>query len=147
MGKVAIKIQNEYFTDVQLYGKTLYAAKDITMYFSPLLKKQLGVIKRGQPIGTFQVFNPAQPGKNRNFSTIGVGRTTNALTFFKYENDAIQSTALKRQGTRTTSEEVIEAAKEEQSANKTWYEKLAANILPYAAGVAIAFFIIQKKVK
>jgi hypothetical protein len=147
MAKIAIKIQNEYFTDIQLYGKTLYAAKDIPMYFSPLLKKQLGVIKRGQPIGTFQVFNPAQPAKNINFPTIGVGRTTNALTFFKYENDVIQSAALKRQGTRTTSEEVIEAAKEEQNANKTWYEKLAENILPYAAGVAIAFFIIQKKVK
>jgi hypothetical protein len=146
MAKVSIKIQNEYFTDVQLYGKTLFAAKDIQMYFSPLANKKLGVIKKGQPIGTFQIFNVAQPGKGRNFPTIGVGRTTNALTFFKYESNAIDTTSLKKQGTRTTSEEVIEAAKEEQNANKSWYEKLASNILPYAAFVAIAIVFIKKKV-
>ena len=147
MGKIAIKIQNQYFTDNQLYGKTLYAATDIVMFLSPLLNRQLGIIKRGQPIGTFQQFNPAQPAKGRNFASIGVGRSTNALTFLKYDSNAIDITSLKQQGSKTTSDEVIEKAKDERDANKKWYEKIAANILPYAAGVAIAFFLIQKKVK
>ena len=144
MAKIAIKIGDAYFYDNTLYGKTLFANKDIQMYQSPLQKTKVGVIKRGEPIGVFQGYIASNLQKGYKYPSIAVGLTTKATTFFKYESDAISANALRQQGTSDVNKEVIDAAKSEAEANKPWYVKLTQNILPIAAITAIAIAYIRK---
>lgn len=138
MAKIAIKIGDSYFYDTTLYGKTIYANKDVQMYKSPLLRIKTSLIKRGQPIGVFQAYLPADKAKNRNYPTILVGASTRSLQTIKYEPDALSATALKQQGATDANKEVIEQKKSDEP----WYVKVADKILPYAAltAVAVAYF-------
>jgi hypothetical protein len=144
MSKIAIKIGNAYFYDNTLYGKTLFANKNIELYKSPLQKTKVGVIKRGEPIGVFQGYIAADSRKGYQFPSIAVGLTTRSLTFFRYDADAISANALKQQGTSDVNKEVIDVAKAKADADKPWYVKLTQNILPIAAITAIAIAYIRK---
>lgn len=145
MAKIAIKIGDAYYYDNTLYGKTLFANKDIQLYQSPLQKTKLGVIKRGEPIGVFQAYIPANAKKGYQNASIAVGLSTKATSFFKYSSDAISTNALKQQGATDVNKEVIDAAKAEADANKPWYIKLTDNILPIAAITILGIAYIKKQ--
>jgi len=140
MAKTAIKIGDSYFYDYTLYGKTLYANKDIQLYFSPSLRIKTNLVKKGQPIGIFQAYSPADKSKKWYYPTIAVGPNTRNLQTIKYEPDAISATAFKQQGATDVNKEVI-IQKEKDT---PWYVKIANKILPYAALTAIAIAYFKK---
>ena len=142
MAKYAIKFGNEYYNNIKLYGKTLYAAKETKVYSGPLLTKQTTAIAAGQPIGTFQTFIPK--GGQYKQAVIGIGPTSKNLVFIKYDASGIDIASIKKQGVPTVETEVIEEAKKEADENKSWFQKLSENLLPIGFLTLATVLIIKK---
>lgn len=146
--KQAIKFGDFYWYDYTLYGKTLYANKDLTIYFSSLLRKKTGTIKKGEPIGTFQLFLPSDPSKNRQFPSLGFGVNTRSVNkFIKYEPDAINVAALRESGVQNVQQEVIQEQKEKDAEAEPWYTKLTKAGLPWIVTGLVAIFAINTYMK
>lgn len=124
---ISLQIGTSIYRLKDLYSKTVYATKVLSVYSTPSGKKVIATIKAGEPIGVIQGYYPkGRMGAIDNF--LIVGPTTKDNGFVKYASGNFSEYKLQQQGTKTQKEKSDTEAKEEQP----WYLKLSGQILPWA---------------
>jgi hypothetical protein len=116
-----ITVGGATYTANQLIGKTVVAKKETKLYSNPKgAGTVLGTVKTGQPFGIVYSYLRPEQTDGRTWLMFDNGKTS-----FFVPNEAVASTGLKEQGTKTVTQEVKEeeAKKEREEDPLSYYIK------------------------
>jgi|SRR6478735_9458599 len=147
-GDYSLQIGDNVYRLIDLYSKTLYAAKPLNVYTSPAAVKISAKLKVGDPVGTVRGYYPAGRGSaKKNF--VLVGPNSRDLKAIEYDPSNFSETKLEQQGVKTAKQVSDLADKAAEEDKEPWYSNLIKKAGPWVIGgligtVAIKTFIQSK---
>jgi hypothetical protein len=141
----------DLYDATQIIGKTLVAATDVPVYSLPPSANQnavqIGIVKQGNPVGVVYSYLDADPSQNLTTLWWQFYPASNWSGYFyaPHQSGLYDVAALQQQGVLSLTEQ----AKQQEEANKPWYEKILDQALPVIAltilgAVAIGAYIKRK---
>lgn len=153
MSNAALRIGNNVYTLRQLFGKTIYAARPLTVFntFNP--RSTIShTVSTGDPVGIVRGFI-AKGYRNPKSGTVAaqdfllVGPTNAQIKCVPYAPGNFSETQIRQQGAKSSSEISRSEAEKEAETNQPWYSKLASTLGPWVLVTVAAATFIKSKVK
>lgn len=143
IGSVAdlnINIGGQVFRLRDLFGKTLYATRDVQVFKTYLSKQPLTTIKSGAIVGRVQGYI-ANGYKGARMPFIIIGNDTKNTQVVPYSSNNFSANRLQAQGVKTAGEVV----KKDEETAQPWYIKSLKTIAPFALIGLLGYGYIKRK--
>jgi hypothetical protein len=144
IGSVAelnINIGGQVFRLKDLFGKTLYAAKDVDIYKTYLSKTPIAKVKAGAIVGRVQGYI-ANGYKGARMPFIIIGENTKNTQLVPYLSSNFSASKLEAQGVKTAGELV----RKDEAEAQPWYIKTLKIAAPWAVVGVIGYSLLKRKV-
>ena len=135
-----ITIGGQVFRLRDLYGKTLYAAREVGIYKTYLSKQPLTKVKAGSIVGRVQGYI-ANGYKGARQPFIIIGENSRQTQLVPYSPGNFSASKLEAQGVKTASEVVRDA----ESEAAPWYVKTAKTLAPWLVVGVLGYGILKRK--
>jgi hypothetical protein len=144
IGSVAdlnINIGGQVFRLKDLFGKTLYAAKNVDVYKTYLSKTPISKIKSGEIVGRVQGY-VANGYKGARMPFLIIGDNTKNTQVVPYVSSNFSASKLNAQGVKTVSD----LLKQDEAEAQPWYIKSLKTIAPWAFVGIVGFSLLKRKI-
>jgi hypothetical protein len=135
-----INIGGQLFRLKDLFGKTLYAARDLDIYKTYLSKTPINKVKAGAIVGRVQGY-VANGYKGARMPFIIIGENTQNTQVVPYLTGNFSASKLEAQGVKT----VGELVRKDEAAAEPWYIKSLKTVAPWAVVGVIGYSILKRK--
>ena len=136
---INIKIGSGIYRMLDLYGKTLYAARKVNVFKSYAGGRPIATVQVGDPIGIVRGY-VANGYKGAKQAYLIVGPSSNATTVVPYAPENFSESAIESQGVQTA----LQKSQSDQSDLAPWYIKLTKTILPWAVVGLVGYQLLKK---
>jgi hypothetical protein len=144
IGSVAdlnINIGGQVFRLKDLFGKTLYATRDVDIYKTYLSRKPIAKVKSGAIVGRVQGYI-ANGYKGARMPFLIIGENSRNTQVVPYLSSNFSASKLEAQGVKT----VGELVRKDEAEAQPWYIKSLKTIAPWAAIGIVGYSLIKRKV-
>jgi hypothetical protein len=135
-----INIGGQLFRLKDLFGKTLYAARDLDIYKTYLSKTPINKVKAGAIVGRVQGY-VANSYKGARMPFIIIGENTQNTQVVPYLTGNFSASKLEAQGVKT----VGELVRKDEAAAEPWYIKSLKTVAPWAVVGIVGYSILKRK--
>jgi hypothetical protein len=135
-----INIGGQLFRLKDLYGKTLYAARDLDIYKTYLSKTPINKVKAGGIVGIVRGY-VANGYKGARMPFIIIGINTQNTQVVPYLTGNFTASKLEAQGLKT----VGELVRKDEAAAEPWYIKSLKTVAPWAVVGIVGYSILKRK--
>jgi hypothetical protein len=135
-----INIGGQLFRLKDLFGKTLYAARDLDIYKTYLSKTPINKVKAGAIVGRVQGY-VANGYKGARMPFIIIGENTQNTQVVPYLTSNFSASKLEAQGVKT----VGELVRKDEAAAEPWYIKSLKTVAPWAVVGIVGYSILKRK--
>jgi hypothetical protein len=135
-----INIGGQLFRLKDLFGKTLYAARDLDIYKTYLSKTPINKVKAGAIVGRVQGY-VANGYKGARMPFIIIGENTQNTQVVPYLTGNFSASKLEAQGVKT----VGELVRKDEAAAEPWYIKSLKTVAPWAVVGIVGYSILKRK--
>lgn len=143
-GDFSIQIGNHVYRLVDLFAKTVFAAKPLNVYSTVAGTKIVTKLKANDPIGTIRGYYPQGRGSAKK-NYLLVGPSSVDFKAIEYAPDNFIESRLIEQGIKNAQENAAIDDQLKSDENTPWYIKLGKTFLPWAAVAAVGIALINKK--
>lgn len=131
------------FDAADIYGKTLIAKKDVSLYRLPLdSAKPVYTVKAGQSVGVVYSHVEPKPGRSNMYWMFKDEKER--PYYAKHEKGLYSVSAIKSQGVKTTEDKIKEEARANET-TKDWIERNLKNIALIIGGAVVVGSIVKSK--
>jgi len=135
-----INIGGQLFRLKDLFGKTLYAARDLDIYKTYLSKTPINKVKAGAIVGRVQGY-VANGYKGARMPFIIIGENTQNTQVVPYLTGNFSASKLEAQGVKT----VGELVRKDEAAAEPWYIKSLKTVTPWAVVGIVGYSLLKRK--
>jgi len=135
-----INIGGQLFRLKDLFGKTLYAARDLDIYKTYLSKTPINKVKAGAIVGRVQGY-VANGYKGARMPFIIIGENTQNTQVVPYLTGNFSASKLEAQGVKT----VGELVRKDEAAAEPWYIKSLKTVAPWAVVGIVGYSLLKRK--
>ena len=135
-----INIGGQLFRLKDLFGKTLYAARDLDIYKTYLSKAPINKVKAGAIVGRVQGY-VANGYKGARMPFIIIGENTQNTQVVPYLTGNFSASKLEAQGVKT----VGELVRKDEAAAEPWYIKSLNTVAPWAVVGIVGYSLLKRK--
>jgi len=135
-----INIGGQLFRLKDLFGKTLYAARDLDIYKTYLSKTPINKVKAGAIVGRVQGY-VANGYKGARMPFIIIGENTQNTQVVPYLTGNFSASKLEAQGVKT----VGELVRKDEAAAQPWYIKSLKTVAPWAVVGIVGYSLLKRK--
>jgi hypothetical protein len=136
-----INIGGQLFRLKDLFGKTLYAARDLDIYKTYLSKTPINKVKAGAIVGMVRGY-VANGYKGARMPFIIIGENIQNTQVVPYLTGNFSASKLEAQGVKT----VGELVRKDEAAAEPWYIKSLKTVAPWAVVGIVGYSILKRKV-
>jgi len=147
MSNPAIQIGSNTYLLTDLYGKTLYAARPLTVFNTYAARTTSHTVTTGNPVGIVRGFVAKGYKGIAKQDFLLIGPSNAQVKCVPYNAANFSESKIQQQGVKTTRQKADEGAKADDRENQPWYEGVAKTLGPWVLVSLAAVTFIKQKVK